>query len=152
MNKPVLYISIGALIAFLLSAIIVSSLNLVTKSATLSESNNSDKNIFINQSATFEGTISNRQDNIVTLVTKDNISEDFTLSQSLQITRFKTGNLQPEVTTNSADIELNKPVSVVLNKTNNAFEIVNITYIPERVEPVNPPPTIRSGTSSATPR
>jgi hypothetical protein len=152
MNKPVLYISIGALIAFLLSAIIVSSLNLVTKSTNISGNNDSNKNMFMNQSAVFEGTISNRQDNIVTLLTKDNMSEDFSLGQSLQITKFNTGSTLPTVTTNVADIELNKPVSVVLNMTNNTFEVVNITYMPERVEPINPPPTIKTSSSSATPR
>lgn len=152
MNKPVLYISIGALVAFLLSAIIVSSLNLVAKSTTITENNDSNKNIFMNQSAVFEGTISNRQDNIVTLVTKDNISEDFSLGQTLQITKFKTGSTLPTVTTNVTDIELDKPVSVVLNKTNSTFEVVNITYMPERVEPINPPPSTRTSSSSATPR
>lgn len=152
MNKPILYISIGALVAFLISAVIVSSLNLVTKSSSLMGNTDSNNNIFLNQSAIFEGTISNRQDNIVTLMTKDNVSKDFTLSQSLQITKFKTNNTQPITSTNIEEIELNKPVSVVLNMTNNTFEVVNITYIPERTEPVIPPPTVRTGTQSATPR
>ncbi len=153
MNKPILYISIGALIAFLLSAIIVSSFNLVKESATF-QTNGSDQNtsIFTSQSATFEGMITGHDKNMVTLKNGNNMSEEFPLAATIQITKFSTEKSQPTVSTNPQDIETNKNVSVVLTMIEGNYQVVNITYIPERAEPVIPPPTTRTGTQSANPR
>lgn len=152
MNKPILYISIGALIAFLLSAIIVSSLNLVNETSNNGTSmmveGGTAGSLFTTQSASFEGTITDLKDNMVTLKTANNATDKFSLSQTVQITKFESGKTQPVVTTNQTNIELNKNVSIILNMVNGKYEVVNITYMPERVEPIVPPATKTSSASA----
>lgn len=153
MNKPILYISIGALVAFLISAVIVSSFNLVSKKNSDNKTvpmNNSQPKVFTSQSATFEGMITDKKDNMLTLKNINNVTENFPISPSLQITKFGDVKSQPTLSSNPADIELNKNVSIVLNYKDARYEIVNITYIPERTEPIIPPPT-KTSSQSGTP-
>jgi len=154
MNKPILYISIGALVAFLLSAIIVSSFNLVSeKNSSMNNLpvSNTSSGVFTSQSATFEGMITDKKDNMLTLKNNSNATESFPISQTVQITKFESVKSQPTVSSNPADIELNRNVSIVFNYKDAKYEVVNITYIPERLEPVIPPPT-KSSSQSATPK
>lgn len=89
--------------------------------------------IFDSQTATIRGTVTKVNGSAV-FINKKGQTYEFLLSPDVAVYKYGTGNANASSSNQSSSVELNREALIVLEATDNNYQIISITYATPAVE------------------
>lgn len=91
--------------------------------------------LFRSQTATFQGEITEVNENKILVKSDSGQIGEFPVSDKVLIYKFKEGSAQASASSDLKTVETDKPVSIILELISGEYKVVSITYLPSLPSP-----------------